>query len=282
MRYISEADFVPAVIAVVGIGLLALWLNLGPDKVLLARVPGLDRPQIEQPHGEAASPANGILKRSFGKPADLPGYWPGFRGKNLDGIAADGVPLARRWPPEGPKILWSVELGEGYAGPAVWSGRVYVLDYDRAASADALRCLSLADGQEIWRYSYPVAVKRNHGMSRTVPAVTEKYVVSFGPKCHVTCLDPTSGERHWFIDLTEEFGATVPPWYAGQCPLIDGDRVILAPGGPDVLLMAVDCQTGKPIWKTPNPRAWKMTHVSIVPMEVAGRRMYVYLSLIHI
>ena len=50
---------------------------------------------------------------------------------------------------DGPQ-LWSVELGEGYAGPAVWAGRVYVLDYDRLASADALRCLSLADGK-IWR-----------------------------------------------------------------------------------------------------------------------------------
>ncbi len=52
--------------------------------------------------------------------------------------------------------------------------------------------------------------------------------------------------------------------------------MILAPAGPEVLLTAVDCKTGKPVWKSPNPRAWKMTHVSVVPMEVAGRRMYVY------
>jgi outer membrane protein assembly factor BamB len=150
------------------------------------------------------------------------------------------------------------------------------MDYDREKKQDALRCLSLADGKEIWRYAYPVSVKRNHGMSRTVPAVTEKYVVAMGPKCHVTCVDPVSGELRWGLDLVREFGATVPPWYAGQCPLLDQGRTILAPGGKETLMMAVECDTGKVLWQTPNPHQWKMTHSSIMPMEFAGRRMYVY------
>jgi outer membrane protein assembly factor BamB len=172
-------------------------------------------------------------------------------------------------------VFWSIELGEGHAGAAVRDGRVFVLDYDRNASADALRCFSLADGREIWRFSYPDAVKRNHGMSRTVPAVTDKFVVALGPKCHVSCLDPISGKAYWLIDLTRQFGATTPLWYAGQCPLIDRDRAILAPGG-DALLIAMDCTTGRVVWKSPNPRGWTMTHSSIMPMEFAGRRMYVY------
>jgi outer membrane protein assembly factor BamB len=40
--------------------------------------------------------------------------------------------------------------------------------------------------------------------------------------------------------------------------------------------MAVDYRTGRVVWESPNPRGWTMTHVSIVPMEFAGRRMYVY------
>ena len=166
-------------------------------------------------------------------------------------------------------------MGEGYAGAAIRSGRVYVLDYDQENHADALRCLSLADGQEIWRYTYPVKVKRNHGMSRTVPAVSEQSVVSLGPKCHVLCLDAVSGQLRWMIDLVRQFGATAPPWYAGQCPLIDQERAILAPGG-DALMIAVDCQSGKVLWSSPNPRGWKMTHSSIVPMTLGEQRMYVY------
>jgi outer membrane protein assembly factor BamB len=172
-------------------------------------------------------------------------------------------------------VLWSIELGDGYAGASVLGGRVFVLDYDREASADAMRCFSLADGKELWRLSYPVVIKRNHGMSRTVPAVTDKYVVGLGPKCHVSCLDPVTGKLYWLIDLVRQFGATEPQWYAGQCPLVDGDRVILAPGG-DALLVALDCQTGQVIWKSPNPRGWTMTHSSIMPMEFAGKRIYVY------
>ena len=169
-----------------------------------------------------------------------------------------------------------MELGEGYAGPAVWNGRVFLLDYNQQTKEDTLRCLSLADGREIWRFAYPMPLKRNHGLSRTVPAVTDRYVVTLGPKCHVACLDPESGKLYWGLDLVRDFGATVPPWYAGQCPLIDGDRVILAPGGPDALLLAVDLASGQVVWKTPNPQGWKMTHASIAVGEIAGRRQYVY------
>jgi len=154
------------------------------------------------------------------------------------------VQLATQWPKEGVKHLWSIEVGEGYAGAAILNGRVYVLDYDAVGKADVVRCLSLADGKDIWKYSYPVFVKRNHGMSRTIPAVTDNYVVTLGPKCYVTCLDAVSGEFKWMIDLVKDFKTTIPQWYAGQCPLIDGQKAIIAPGG-ESLMIAVDCQAAR-------------------------------------
>jgi outer membrane protein assembly factor BamB len=150
------------------------------------------------------------------------------------------------------------------------------MDYDHDQTNNALRCLSLADGGEIWRYTYKLTVKRNHGMTRTVPALAGQFVVAMDPKCHVLCLDATNGELRWSMNLVSDYGATVPPWYAGQCPLIDGDAVILASGGHDALLAAVDLATGKPLWRAPNPRGWKMTHSSVMPMEFAGQRFYVY------
>jgi len=92
---------------------------------------------------------------------------------------------------------------------------------------------------------------------------------------HVSCLDPKTGRACWLIDLVRQFGAKVPEWYAGQCPLLDRDRAILAPGG-DALLVALDCKTGQVVWQSPNPRGWAMTHSSIMPMEFAGKRMFVY------
>ena len=138
-----------------------------------------------------------------------------------------------------------------------------------------MRCLSLDDGREIWRNSYPVTLPYNHGMSRTVPAVIGEHVISLGPKCHVVAWNALTGKSHWLLDLVMDFGTKVPVWYTGQCPLIDNDRLILAPGGR-CLVMAVDYKSGEVIWESPNPRQWDMTHVSITPMEFAGKRMYVY------
>jgi len=219
---------------------------------------------------------HGTLETFGGQPSSLPGAWPGFRGPSRDGISTGTIDLALNWPESGPPKLWELELGEGYAGAAVLNGRVYVHDYDHEAEAEIIRCVSLDDGREIWRYSYNVHIRRNHGMSRTIPAVTDKYLVAMGALCHVTCLDSQTGERRWAIDLQTEYGTRVPPWYTGQCPLIDGGFAILAPGGDDVLMMAVDCETGEIVWERPNDTNWQMSHSSIVKMDLNGRETYVY------
>jgi outer membrane protein assembly factor BamB len=202
------------------------------------------------------------------------GAWPCFRGSNFDNIAV-GDKLADAWPAAGPPVLWSVPLGEGYAGPAVMNGCVYLLDYDGERDADSLRCFSLDDGREIWRRWYRVNIKRNHGMSRTVPSATARHVVTIGPRCHVMCVDATSGALRWGIDLERDWGTTVPMWYTGQCPLIDDGQVILAAAGT-ALMMGVDLETGKVLWQTPNARKWQMSHSSVMPMTLAGKKMYVY------
>jgi outer membrane protein assembly factor BamB len=284
-----EKALVLAPFGVAAIGLLVItwWLMRGPPMSLAPRLPGADRATGSEGAGSTNAVLAGRLVKGSGTPANLPGSWTGFRGNGRDGIEHSGsssaptgasshMPLSRTWDSSGPRELWTTDVGEGYAGAAVAQGRVYLMDYDRERKEDALRCLSLADGKEIWRYAYPVSVKRNHGMSRTVPAVAGDYVVAMGPKCHVVCVDAATGELRWGLDLVRDFGATVPPWYAGQCPLVENQQVILAPGGKDALLIAVELATGRPVWQTPNPKGWKMTHSSVMPMDVAGQRTYVY------
>lgn len=272
----SRKSLLPGVLVVLALGLLAFWFLQKTGKPLDLRIPGTDR----APGAETGPTNNPVLAGKVtsgdGLPADLPGAWPGFRGPQGSGMSPETNRLARSWPNAGPRELWGVDVGEGYAGPSVLNGRVYLMDYDREKKQDALRCFSLADGREIWRFAYPVSVKRNHGMSRTIPTVTEKTVVAMGPKCHVAAVSATTGELKWALDLVRDYEYTVPQWYAGQCPLIEGDRVILAPGGPAALMIALDLETGKELWRTANPREWKMTHSSIVPMEVLGERIYVY------
>jgi outer membrane protein assembly factor BamB len=265
----------PGLATIAGASLILFWLQAAPVLVLEERSPDRDGTVVSAAD-DAVSPVAGEPIKGDATASDHPGEWPAFRGPNGDAISTDPTELARSWPAEGPPQLWSIEVGEGYAAPVISKGRVYLLDYDKETEADTLRCLSLDTGREIWRNSYPVLIAFHHGMSRTVPVVVDNYVITIGPRCQLACWDATTGENKWLTDLVIEHGSRVPEWYTGQCPLIDEGRLIVAPCGEDALMMAMDYETGEVIWKTPNPKRWNMTHVSVVPMDFQGRRTYVY------
>jgi len=245
------------------------------------RVPGMDeRPKVV-PRNDSV-----IIGEFFDTMNVLdefvPGEWPRFRGSDFDNISKDTVPLAESWDTSGPPLAWKASLGEGYAGAAVHNSRVYIMDYNERRKADVLRCFSLKSGTELWRRWYYVDLKRNHGYSRTIPAVTDNYLVSIGPRSHVMCNNPETGELLWSLDLEKEYGIPgkekgkiTPDFYTGQCPLIENNIAVLAPGGK-ALMIGVDCATGKVVWQTPNPDTLRMSHTSIIPMTIHNKRMYVY------
>lgn len=201
--------------------------------------------------------------------------WPSFRGQNHDNILKTTYPINENWDAKPPKIVWSVETGEGHAAPAVYNGLVYFIDYDEKEKADMLKCFSLETGKELWRRWYKVHVKRNHGMSRTIPAVNENYVVSMGPRCHVMCVERLTGNLLWGIDLEKRYKTETPLWYTGQCPLIVDNVAIIAVGGSK-LMIGIDCKTGKVLWETPNEKSLKMSHSSILPVTILNKKMFVY------
>ncbi len=276
MKHWWIAILAPAIVLAGAVAGVRAWLDVEPIRDFATRVPPPEDLAAVSSDWDGNSPP--ALETFDGEPGAATGHWPAFRGENYDGIATD-IELPRTLSDEQVKLLWSVDCGEGYASPAVLDGKVYLLDYDQENRRDALRVFSLETGEEIWRLSYTAKVYRQHGMSRTVPAVTDKYVVTFGPKCHVMCADSQTGEFLWGMNLVSEYQAKVPQWYAGQCPLIDDDKVILAPGGT-ALMIAVDLATGEVLWETPNfdPR-WQQSHVSILPITFADRKMYVYSGL---
>ena len=254
--------------------IFSLWLLGNPPYVIAERVPGLDnRPKTIS---ETDNVIIGEFFESYNlKEEILPGSWPRFRGSDYDNICKDTTPLSENWPADGPPVLWQHELGEGYAAPAIYKGKVFILDYDEQNKADALRCFSLKTGEELWKRWYHVALKRNHGMSRTIPAVNENYIVTIGPRCHVMCLNQNNGELLWSLDLEKDMGTETPNWYTGQCPLIDNNTAIIAVGGRSILA-GIDCATGNIIWETPNPDNWKMSHSSVLPATIHGKKMYLY------
>ena len=270
------SGIIPAVIILLFSTAFVWFMRGGPGRIIEERIPGQDnRPDLI----EEGDPV--IIGEFFaeydGQATGVSSDWSRFRGSGYDNICLDDNPLAESWPDEGPKMIWQVKLGEGHAAAAIKDGRVYVLDYNENIRADALRCFSLETGEEIWRRWYNVAIKRNHGMSRSIPSVTDKYLVSMGPMCHVMCTDPVTGELYWTLDLVREYAAEIPQWYTAQCPLIDDGTAVFAVGG-ESLMMGVDCETGSIIWETPNPDKWKMSHSSVIPMTIHGIKTYIYMA----
>ncbi|MBF0409027.1 MAG: PQQ-like beta-propeller repeat protein [Candidatus Riflebacteria bacterium] len=223
--------------------------------------------------------SNAVTHASADADKQMKGSWPGFRGKDSTNISRENVPLLKTFNESGPPVLWRVILGEGHAAPAIHCGRVFILDYLEDKKADALRCFSLISGKELWRRYYKVDIKRNHGYSRTIPAVSSNHVITIGPMGHVMCVNPENGDLLWTIDMVEKFRGTIPQWYTGQCPLLDDKTVILAPGGENTLMAGIDADSGKILWESPNPGGLKMSHSSVVPMTFNGHKMYVYAAI---
>ena len=260
-------------ISVIGFIIIFWWLNNDPTRSLEINVEGADN----RGSGDIAQVVNiGEIVREYNTEyTELTETWPRFRGSDFDNISKSPVKLIDKFPAEGPKVLWSIEMGEGHSGAAIYKGLAYILDYDEEKRADMLRCFSVLDGKEMWARGYTLNVKRNHGMSRTIPAITEDYILTMGPMCHVMCLERETGNLLWGLDVAKDYESEVPLWYTGQCPMIDDGKAIIATGG-NALMVAVDCATGEKLWETPNPNNWLMSHSSIMPYTYGGQKMYVY------
>ncbi|MGB4293398.1 MAG: PQQ-binding-like beta-propeller repeat protein [Bacteroidales bacterium] len=281
----SSRQTVLVIIAITVFAVVFIWWRAtGAGYHIVKRVPGMDERPVQARATDSV--AVGENFEFFSEPdAIVQGSWICFRGKDRDNISKENIQVAEKWDTSGPPVVWSAEMGEGYAGAAVMNGRVYVLDYNERLKSDMLRCFSLSSGTELWRRWYRVEFKRNHGYSRTVPYVTDKYVVTMGPRSHVMCLDAITGNLVWTKDLEKEFGVPdspkgkiTPEFYNGQCPLIDNGKAIFAPGGK-ALMVAYELSTGNTLWQVPNTDSVRMSHTSIMPMTIFGKRMYVYHAL---
>ncbi|MEI8122484.1 MAG: PQQ-binding-like beta-propeller repeat protein [bacterium] len=199
--------------------------------------------------------------------------WPQFLGPDRNGTSPE-TGLARSWPPGGPKVLWTVSLGQGFGGAAVRAGRVYVLDRE-GATQDILRCFDLEQGKELWRFAYDAPGKVDFGGSRTVPAVDDRFVFISGPFGQFHCLDLKTQTVVWKTNLVKEFDGKIPMWGLSQNPLLMENLVIVAPQGRKAGIVAFDKATGRLVWKSPffeemMAPGWSGSYASPMPVILGG------------
>ncbi len=195
--------------------------------------------------------------------------WPQYQGPDRNSIS-DQRNILRTWPEEGPEVLWKVDVGIGYGGPAIKNGKVYLLDRDDKIG-DKMRCFSLDSGKELWSFGYDAAGEVMFPGSRSVPTVDDKHVYSCGPYGDLYCIDIDTHKHVWKANVWTDFGGkpgndpnneggrgfsrepgSFPTWAITQCPLIYGDLLILASQAPEAGVVAYNKNTGKLEWKTPS------------------------------
>jgi len=180
--------------------------------------------------------------------------WPQFLGPDRNSTSPQKG-LLRSWNESGPEVLWSVELGAGFGGPVVKSGKVYLLDRDDEAG-DIMRCFNLQTGDELWKFAYHSPGSVQYPGSRSIPVVDDNHVYSVGPNGDLYCINVETGKPVWNKNIWNDFGATrLPVWGVSQSPLIYGDLLITATGSKTlqiVGLAAYNKNTGNIVWHIPD------------------------------
>jgi outer membrane protein assembly factor BamB len=166
--------------------------------------------------------------------------------------------LLKEWPAEGPPLAWRIKgLGGGDSTPSIAGGRI--LGMSNRGDQEVVWALSEKDGKELWATPLGAAFKQFMPQSKEGPGCTPTvdgdrlYVLGMGGR--LACLTGKNGEIVWQRSLTDDFGGAVPMWSYRESPLVDGERVICTPGGPDALMVALDKLSGKMIWKSQMPAA---------------------------
>ena len=258
-------------------GIIIGWHLYGLQEDFSIQAPGADN----RPDGASRSIDEVSIGEFFMKYDEvetaLTGKWNSFRGADSKNTIVTSEQI--NFSADDYPVLWSIETGEGYAAPVIYNGKAYFLDYDESLKSDALRCFSLETGKELWRRWYRVALKRNHGFSRSVPSISDDYIITIGPNGHVMCCNPTTGALLWSLDMQKQYNSVIPGWYTGQCPHVDNHTLVLAPAGDEQLLVGVDCLTGEIQWTTPNTLGYKMSHASVMQMTLGNKKTYVYIGI---
>jgi len=197
--------------------------------------------------------------------------WPQWRGTGRDGLSQEKG-LLKEWPEDGPRVEWiNPNVGAAYSSLAIVDGRIYTLGNTDEKSE--VYCLDEKTGEPIWVLPLPGEDKAyKHGRgdgARGTPTFHDGklYVESGGGA--VACLDAKTGKTIWTKHLVQDFGGRVPGWGYSESPLIDGNQLIVTPGGQQGAIIALDKNTGNAIWSSEDVKD-RAHYSSAIAMDFGG------------
>lgn len=211
--------------------------------------------------------------------------WARWGGPNRNAVSPESD-LLQEWPAEGPPLDWKVDVaGSGMGGIAIRDGRIYVAGDQDGSSW--LFVLNEANGKLEWKARIgmggnPGFIFKPNG-PRCTPTVTSQHIYVLGQYGEFVCLT-MDGKELWRTHYVDDLGGVMPKWGYSESPLLDGDKIVCVPGGPQDTIVALDRTNGKPIWKTHvpagefNPRYGNDSaagYSSAIVVETDGIRQYV-------
>lgn len=159
--------------------------------------------------------------------------WPQMLGPTRDGKSPEKGILTK-WPPEGPKIVWSRPLGTGYSVGSVAYGRFYQFDRDTTTRKATLVCLNAETGEKLWDFGYESEYEDTYGYNdgpRCAPLVDGNRVYIYGVEGMLHCLDATTGKKIWAVNTAEKYNVIQNFFGIGSCPIVEGDLLLVMVGG---------------------------------------------------
>ena len=200
--------------------------------------------------------------------------WPQWRGPNRDGKSAE-IGLLASWPTGGPHLDWKAQgLGEGFSGPAVVGDRLF-LEAQQGPQQFVL-AYDVATGKQLWKTPTGRSFSEEHGNGpRGTTTVDGDRLYAISTDGTLVCLQTATGNKVWSLNFTERFGGRMPRWSYSESPLVDGDRLIVTPGGPGAAVVALNKNTGDLIWKSQDDRP---AYSSAILFNVDGTRALALLT----
>ena len=196
--------------------------------------------------------------------------WPQWRGPDRTSISQE-TGLLKEWPAGGPLVLWSVSnIGEGYGTVAIKGNQIFVQGTKKNDSVT--HCLNRSDGKAVWTTTLVsrLAHGRGHG-PRATPTVDGERVYALTETGDLACLKTADGSILWQRNILEDFKGKNISWHLSESPLVDGNMLVVTPGGEKATLVALDKMSGETIWTT-KELSDRAGYASCVVADVAGIR----------
>ncbi len=193
-----------------------------------------------------------------GGSAERPGSdWPRFLGPNADNTSPE-TGLLKKWPTNGPPLVWEKKVGAGYGAPSVL-GKTLVLHH-RLKDEEIVEAFDAVDGRSLWRYAYPSRFIDPYGYNngpRCTPLLTSNRCYTLGAEGKLVCVDLQTGKEVWRRDTSKDWNVPEAFFGVGSTPIFDQDRLIVMVGGqPDAGVVALDPATGKTLWESVGRSNW--------------------------